>query len=453
MPQMAKPIFAHRTRAIATTAIPVLIGLVFWYAAIGKSLYFDDFSRTLNSIRWLPGLAVRHLPWLIPLLEIALGFFLIAGIGLRKTLFVTIVVLVAFSVFLGLLLLNPYSPACNCMAWIKFSNDAWTNNLFALLRNLVLLLLVGVGIGVVPRNSSMNAQAVVHTSSGSTSAFTLVELLVVLGILTIIMGILLTALSRARGQARLTHCATIQRELGSLSFARAVESKGFLFLAGEINLEGPVQTTLGELLNDPAHTRYVWQSVRDAGVVESFPVMQPLSFPYCVLPRKVPVTPVVLHGEIPEPYRRWACPSQVVDDEDHAHVTTYINVNRTNSMSALWASGAGYALNGVALGFQTDADKQAYRGQLSKVRAASEVLMLADAKVGIGVAPATWFENPPEGVETRTLDDAIRVASVPTRPTRPDEKRHRNRANVLMFDGHVESVDTKSMGELLLWKK
>lgn len=89
--------------------------------------------------------------------------------------------------------------------------------------------------------------------SERSSAFTLVELLVVIGLIALLIALLMPALSRAREQARQVACASNLSQIGANLLMYANQSHGWLFPVGPPGTDGK-PTTLGT--NVPPEQRW-----------------------------------------------------------------------------------------------------------------------------------------------------------------------------------------------------
>jgi len=211
----------------------------------------------------------------------------------------------------------------------------------------------------------------------STGAFTLLELLVVIGIIGILAGLLLPVLSRAQEKARQTKCLSNFKQLGMAFHLYLEESREFFPAPAS-------KTAYGPLPEDWIH----WQHNRS--------------------PAKSAIAPHLAGVFSTNLFR---CPSDR-DAERRARLQmlfdTYIfsyafsGIRVTNDIN-------------VGLALALDSQRRKLPFALSKVKRPSSIIMLAEEDSSV-VNDGRWY------------------------PSSPLATRHNSKGNVGFVDGHVEGV-------------
>jgi prepilin-type N-terminal cleavage/methylation domain-containing protein/prepilin-type processing-associated H-X9-DG protein len=286
--------------------------------------------------------------------------------------------------------------------------------------------------------------------------FTLVELLVVIGIIALLIAMLLPALVGARRAAMQLQCAAQIHQVLGLVENHAVTHRGFVPLAGL--LAGSSIDPAG--LNDSSRLKYDYLSLVGGG--SDTLLCFTASFAQDLGDTRIMQAQTVDQLNIaqldPNGFLRiFRCPCHLPEPGPLYGPLMYLwyPVSSPTGAWQSWNESQSYIYNEAALGWDDSMGRS--RGQLSQIHSQSRTMLMADGvggstdrvtQLGLSLtngAFSTVYNKVPTGPVT--LADALADNTKAGESLNFDFVRHRGRINVGFFDGHVENR-TISVGDL-----
>lgn len=270
------------------------------------------------------------------------------------------------------------------------------------------------------------------------NGFTLVELLVVIGIIALLISILLPALNRAREQAKQAQCLSNLRQIGSALQMFAGEHKNHYPLAGE--LWGPSDATPAGL-QDPTQQKYAYFPDPSRGN-RTYCAPMPFALSnYLGYSGIIQTEPAYMSSSV---LRIFTCPSnvdQMAAGQILQQCYFMVNYNSDYTGPTLPSS---YGINEAVFGW-SDASNPTnggvyghdrVRGNLARISHAADVMLMADTSPR---GTPGWIMYDDHG-PSDTLENFYLDTDGCDGPELFDHNRHFGKIGILFGDYHCEDV-------------
>jgi prepilin-type N-terminal cleavage/methylation domain-containing protein/prepilin-type processing-associated H-X9-DG protein len=273
--------------------------------------------------------------------------------------------------------------------------------------------------------------------------FTLVELLVVIGIIALLISLLLPTLSAARESAKRVACVSKLRQIMVGAQMHLIDHKGYFPMVGVLTGLQPPD------LNDQYSVKYDYFSYDFGGALRmAAPITISLATELSARQaRDVLSNDNVGTAETDDTgfIRNFLCPSQASSTSEFPQLGLLYVANDPQTGGIFWyTEGQSYIYNEAALGY--DAPFNRYMGQYTRIHQPGKTMFAADGQLGsnvtsrypypVGIGMMSLYNiavEPPV-----TMADALAGVNAGD-PENFDHFRHRGKINIAFCDDHVET--------------